>query len=206
MKTGYYTSDRAWKLPPLILHPFSDVTSPQKLVQSSRANLMLQGLLPNDLFTPEQLELTLLEGRYCEIRMLYYVGKDLVRWIDQCAGIIDHEAALRNGGVTWQSFASLVVEDPPTSVREKLTIWGVADYRTIFSRAIGLNSIFADAPERSLLTDDFVRNYHQYADQMFSVKQSACTFTRVRSSQFAFDMYASGEYSRLLERQWQEEE
>jgi len=36
----------ARKLPPLILHPFADAGGPEKLVESSRASLKLQGLLP----------------------------------------------------------------------------------------------------------------------------------------------------------------
>ena len=35
-------------LPPLILHPFADAGGPDKLVESSRASLMLQGLLPRE--------------------------------------------------------------------------------------------------------------------------------------------------------------
>src|SRR5450631_2772489 len=74
----------AFTLPPLILHPFADASGPGKLVESSRASLMLQGLLPAGEFTAEQLESRLVEGRFCEIRMLFYVGKDLVRWVEQC--------------------------------------------------------------------------------------------------------------------------
>ena len=44
-----------WDLPPLILHPFSDERGPNKLVESSRASLMMQGLLPSGHLTPEQL-------------------------------------------------------------------------------------------------------------------------------------------------------
>ena len=65
-----------WELPPLILHPFSDQTGPGKLVQSSRASLMLNGLLPHDESTEEELTRKLIEGRVCEIRMLFFVGKD----------------------------------------------------------------------------------------------------------------------------------
>ena len=204
MKPAPYTADRVWKLPPLILHPFSDASSPQKLVQSSRASLMLQGLLPLETFTIEQLQGILLDGRYCEIRMLYYVGKDLVRWIEQCTEVVKKEPELRAAAVEWQSFAELVVEDPPLAVREKLRTWGVADYRAIFARGIGLNSVFADAPDRDSLADDFVREYHQYADHMFACKQAARPYASIRSSDFEFELYASGEYSRLLARQWQD--
>lgn len=200
-----YITDRMWKLPPLILHPFSDASSPQKLLQSSRASLMLQGLLPNENLSISELQTILLEGRYCEIRMLYYVGKDVVRWIDQVTEFVNREPDLRSSGLEWQSFAHLVVEDPPLPVREKLRAWGVADYRAIFSRAIGLNALFADAPDRAVLTDDFIRNYHQFADHMFAWKQSQNPFRSVRSADFDFEMFASGEYSRMLERQWQEQ-
>src|SRR3982751_3700050 len=98
MNSETYTPDRTWKLPPLILHPFSDSSSPQKLVQSSRASLMLQGLLPIETFTIDQLQSILLDGRYCEIRMLYYVGKDLLRWIEQSTEFVSREPALRTLG------------------------------------------------------------------------------------------------------------
>ena len=56
-----------WELPPLILHPFSDQSGPGKLVQSSRASLMLNGLLPHDESSEDELTRKLLEGRICEI-------------------------------------------------------------------------------------------------------------------------------------------
>src|SRR5438045_9444952 len=79
---------RKWELPPLILHPFSDHSGPGKLVQSSRASLMLNGLLPNDESSEDELTRKLIEGRLCEIRMLFVVGKDLQRWISQCLDFI----------------------------------------------------------------------------------------------------------------------
>jgi hypothetical protein len=205
MKPEPYIADQVWKLPPLILHPFSDASSPQKLAQSSRASLMLQGLLPHESFSIEQLQNILLDGRYCEVRMLYYVGKDLVRWIEQCTEFVQREAALRASGIEWQSFAQLLVEDSPLPVREKLKNWGVADYRAIFARGMGLNAVFADAPERGTLTDDFIRNYHQFADRMFACKQAQCPFPTIRAADFDFELFASGEYSRMLEREWQDQ-
>lgn len=205
MKHEPYVADQVWKLPPLILHPFSDASSPQKLAQSSRASLMLQGLLPNDSFDIEQLQNTLLEGRYCEVRMLYYVGKDLVRWIEQCTDLVNREPSLRVAAVNWQSFSNMLVEDPPLPVRDKLRAWGVADFKAIFARGIGLNAVFADAPEKSALTEDFILNYHQFADQMYACRQSAAAYASIRSADFNFELFASGEYSRMLERQWQED-
>jgi hypothetical protein len=205
MKLSHYVADRTWNLPPLILHPFSDGRGPQKLMQSSRASLMLQGLLPNESFTIQELEDTLLEGRYCEIRMMFFVGKDVVRWIDQCVGMAEREPVLQSAGIEWQSFAAFLVEEPPRNIREKLTNWGVADYKSIFIRAIGLNSIFSDVPEKMFLADDFVRNYHHYADQIYACRVGSGAFPRLRSADFAFELYASGEYSRMLARQWEQD-
>ena len=47
---------RQYTLPPLILHPFSDASGPGRLVESSRASLMLQGLLPSGELSVEELE------------------------------------------------------------------------------------------------------------------------------------------------------
>jgi len=165
---------------------------------------MLQGLLPTDEFTREQLDRSLLEGRYCEIRMLYYVGKDLVRWVEQCVEMVQREDSLKNAGVEFYSFIALLIEDPPISVQNKLVQWGVSDYKAIFSRAVGLNMVFAEAPVKDDLAEDFVRHYYRYADQMFECGRSMRSYALIRSSNFDFELFASGEYSRMLEREWQE--
>ena len=189
-------------LPPLILHPFADAGGPDKLVESSRASLMLQGLLPTGERSPEDLDRALLEGRYCEIRMLFYVGKDLVRWIEQCLEHIARQPELSDAGIKYQSFAAYLVNHTPPPVQAKLRKWGVADYKSIFTRALGLNTILAGIPRRDLLADDFVRNYYRFADQMFQCKQSQTQFVEIGDRGFEFDIYASGEYSRMLEREW----
>ena len=56
-------TDRTYKLPPLILHPFADANGPGKLVESSRASLMLQGLLPSGDRDRLAIERALLDGR-----------------------------------------------------------------------------------------------------------------------------------------------
>ena len=141
-------------LPPLILHPFATVGGPDKLIESSRASLMLQGLLPSGDHTTEELDRTLLEGRYSEIVMLFYVGKDLLRWIDQCLECVArdpdlHQNEVRQKGIRYQSFAALLVNQTPETVQKKLRRWGVADYRSIYTRALGLNAVFAGPPDRA---------------------------------------------------------
>src|SRR5579872_961574 len=146
------------KLPPLILHPFADAGGPEKLVESSRASLVLQGLLPAGERKTHDIERTLLEGRYCEIRMLFYVGKDLLRWIEQCLELVVRSPELCVSGITYQSFAAYLVSRTPEPVQIKLKKWGVSDYKAIFSRALGLSAVFSAVPEREMLTDDFIRN------------------------------------------------
>jgi hypothetical protein len=163
---------------------------------------MLQGLLPSGDYTAFQLEQKLLDGRFCELRMLYYLGRDLNRWIDQCLEICERDDVLKRAGIKPQSFATLLVEDPPEPVREKLKAWGVADYKAIFSRALGLNSIFAEVPDREGLAIDFVRNYYRFADHMFACHQQLSPFAEIRSRNFKFDLFASGEYTRMLEREF----
>jgi hypothetical protein len=189
-------------LPPLILHPFADSAGPDKLVESSRASLMLQGLLPSGERTPEDLDRALLDGRYCEIRMLFYVGKDLLRWIDQCLEHIDRDPELRGKGINYQSFAAYLVHNTPAAVQAKLRKWGVADYRAIFTRALGLNAVLAGAPHRESFSDEFIRAYYRYADQMFLCRQGQAQFTDISGFGFDFEIFASGEYSRMLEREW----
>ena len=189
-------------LPPLILHPFADAGGPSKLVESSRANLKLQGLLPQGEASREDLDRALLEGRFSELRMLFYVGKDLARWIDQCLEFATRNQDALPRGICFQSFAGMLIQDPPSGVQSKLRKWGVADYKSIFGRALGLHILFADAPPREVLSEEFVRSYFRFADQIFQSKQTECDFTPLSSRDFHFDLYSSGEYSRMLERSW----
>jgi hypothetical protein len=195
---------KKWELPPLILHPFSDQTGPGKLVQSSKASLMLNGLLPHDESTEDELTRKLIEGRVCEIRMLFFVGKDLLRWIVHCLDFVSGIAELKDLGIREQSFAEFLVQNPPEKVRAKLRGWGVFDYKSIFSRAIGLNAVFCEPPDESQVSIEFIRNYFRYADHMFACRQQIQAFTEVTVENFDFEIYASGEYSRLLEKSWAE--
>ena len=104
---------RYWELPPLILHPFSDVRGPDLLVECSRAQLMLGGFLPMEGFQREDLEQIVLRGRVCEVRMLYYVGLDIDRWLEQCVEVAAREPALKDARLSRGSFAGLLVNEPP---------------------------------------------------------------------------------------------
>jgi hypothetical protein len=195
---------KKWELPPLILHPFSDQSGPGKLVQSSRASLMLNGLLPHDESSEDELTRKLIEGRVCEIRMLFFVGKDLLRWIAQCLDFVGSIPELKESGIREQSFAEFLVQNPPEKVRTKLRGWGVFDYKSIFSRAIGLNAIFCQPPDESQVSVEFIRNYFRFADHMFACRQQIQAFKEISVENFHFEIYASGEYSRLLEKSWEE--
>jgi hypothetical protein len=189
------------KLPPLILHPFSDPSGPGKLIESSRANLKIQGLLPTGESTRDDLDSTLLDGRYSELRMLYYVGKDINRWVDQCMDCVGRKIG-NPSDIRPQSFIALLIQNTPGHIREKLQKWGVADYRALFSRGLGLNTMWAAVPDRTSLSDEFIRNYYRYTDQLFTSYQTQTTFAQLNIAHFQFDLYSSGEYSRILERSW----
>jgi hypothetical protein len=196
---------RKWELPPLILHPFSDQSGPGKLLDSSRASLMLNGLLPNDNNDQDELARRLIEGRLCEIRMLFFVGKDVMRWMSQCVEFIASVDELKGLGISEHSFSDLLIQNPPQQVKEKLKLWGVHDYRSIFSRAIALNAVFAHPPEPAQVSEEFVRNYYRFADHLFACRQQMIPFREVKADNFYFEIYASGEYSRLLEKVWERE-
>ena len=197
-------TDLTRSLPPLILHPFAEAGGQDKLKQSQRANLMLQGLLPQGEMTEEDLDRALLDGRFSEILMLFYVGKDLMRWIEQCLEHLARQPELSDSGIRYQSFAAMLVNHTPPTVQAKLQRWGVADYRSIFSRALGLNTLLGSAPDRRSLSDEFVRNYYRYADQLFQSRQSQVTYSGIEDLGFEFEIFASGEYSKMLEREWAE--
>jgi hypothetical protein len=191
-----------WELPPLILHPFNERVSPATLLENSKAALMLSGLIPPDGSDEEELKRRLVVGRYGELRMLYFVGKDVFRWVEQCLEWTARSEALRNKNIHPQSFAELLTAHPPPPVREKLVRWGVVDFGSIFSRAIGLNVMFGEPPSAELFTEEFLRNYHRYADALHRAFLAAQSHRVLTSANFIFELYASGEYSRILEAEW----
>lgn len=136
--------------------------------------------------------------------MLFYVGKDLLRWTDQCLEYIGRDQGLRQKNIRYQSFAALLANPTPAAVQKKLRRWGVADYRSIFTRALGLNAVFAGPPDRASLSDEFVRNYHRYADELFAFRQNQAALLSIENLGFDFEIFASGEYARMLAEEWAE--
>ena len=199
------TGPEPFDLPPLILHPFNERVPPSQLLDNSKAALMLSGLIPNDGREPEALRRSLLSGRYAEIRMLFFLGKDVLRWLDQCVECREHHTERRSSEWKRQSFAGLLTGGTPPEVKKKLEAWGVADYSAIFSRAIGMNCLFAEPPAFDSLSEDFLANYHRYADAVFQCFMQTDPYAVIDPADFRFDLYASGEYSRLLESEWESE-
>ncbi len=194
--------ETVWVLPPLILHPFNERVPPSTLLENSKAALMLSGLIPSDGSNQDELKRRLLSGRYGEIRMLFYLGKDVFRWLDQCLESVARIPDLAEAEIRRQSFAGLLTGSPPDNVREKLIRWGVVDYTSIFSRAIGLNAMFAEPPDFAHLNEELLRNYHRYADYLFQCFMETDPHRKLVPANFRFELYASGEYSRLLETEW----
>jgi hypothetical protein len=200
--SGILPGVTVWELPPLILHPFNERISPAELLENSKAALMLSGLLPKEGYDDEDLTRRLLLGRYSEIRMLFFLGKDILRWMNQCVESVARIPELAGTGIEAQSFGAMVACNPPEVVKTKLTGWGVTDYSSLFSRAIGLHSVFTHPPEPGMLTPEFLKAYHRYADHLWACYLRLQPYQPIGPDRFQFQLYASGEYSRMLESTW----
>ncbi len=188
-------------MPPLILHPFSGGGDAADPLEGVRASMALQGLVPSD-DEESVLYQRMLVGRYQEVRMLVFLGKDIFRWLRQCVEFVN-SAGAPDSRIVEQSFAALVVDDPPEAVVRKLESWGVTDRRAVFSRAIGIHSIFQHPPLPETLSPEFLKNYHRYADHAYICFQHLYAFLPLTTNQFPFDIYASEEYARILSAQWE---
>jgi hypothetical protein len=191
-----------WQLPPLILHPFSGGGSVDELLEGSKAALRVQEAGGEFVENSEDLDRRILMGRYQEIRMLIFLGKDIFRWLQQCVDFVERAGELSNHSE--QTFAALIVEQPPNTVREKLERWGVTDRRAVFSRAIGVHTLFSSPPPLETLSPTLLRHYHRFADHAYICFQHLRPFHAPDSKLFQFEIYASEEYARLLSDQWEE--
>ena len=188
-------------LPPLILHPFSGPDDTSVLMESSRASLALQGFLPRP-DSAQDLDQQLLRGRYAELKMLYYIGKDITRWAGQCAETAAAARAFEGRRLRVETFVVFLVQHVPPHVRAKLEAWGVLDFCSLFRRSFGLHAVFVDIPPAEAFTTDFLRRYHRHLDQWYEQRLRETAFDRPQPHEFTFDLYASGEYTLMLEQSW----
>jgi len=191
-----------FRLPPLILHPFSGPEDTSVLMESSRASLALQGFLPRQDVASQDLDQQLLRGRYAELRMLYYIGKDILRWFEQCTETVSALSEFEGRRLRAESFAAFLVQHVPAHVRTKLEGWGVLDFCALFRRSIGLHVVFTELPAAEGFSPDFLRRYHRHLDQWYEQRLRDTVFDRPEADEFTFDMYASGEYTLMLEQSW----
>ncbi len=195
-----YTETRA--LPPLILHPFAPADSVEKLMEGSRAALMLHGLLPSSGGSRERLEEVLVQSRIQELRMLYFLGKDVLRWMEQCLDFVMRTPGLDRKGYRSQTFAAFLIDHTPDAMAKKLQVWGVSDHRSVFSRAIGLSCSFSTPPDLNVISPMFLENYHRFLDFLYISYQNLEPFTEALENEFSIEIFASAEYSNLLSAQW----
>jgi hypothetical protein len=202
MVGGILSTNRIWELPPLILHPSSEPQALATLALGARAGLVLQGATDSDGLEDEDWKRHLLDCRYCEIRMLYFLGKDLSRWVDQCADLARRDVALSKAGVQRGSFVDLLVNDTPHTIVDKMRGWGVGDCGLVFRHALGLGVLFEVVPRRELLTEEFLCHHRRYATALFDASHGRDRFTVIRRPDIHVKLYASAEYAKLLEAQW----
>jgi hypothetical protein len=192
----------SFRLPPLILHPFSSPEDSSVLMESSRASLALQGFLPSEDTSSQDLDERLIRGRYAELRMLFYIGKDLVRWMEQCAETAMASGKFEGRRIRPETFAVLLVQQIPAHVRTKLEAWGVLDFCSLFRRALGLHAVFHELPSNEGFNPDFLRRYHRYVDHWYQQRLKDSGSDSPQTDEFTFDLYASGEYTLMLEQSW----
>jgi hypothetical protein len=172
------------ELPPIILHPFDNRAGAARIDS------------PIGSFSDQKY----FEARYAELRMLCFLGKDLDRWLGQCMETSRGQAGLE--GAHEASFIGLLLFDPPVSVTRKMSEWGVGNYQIVFSRALGLNMIFPLPPPASALSETLLRTFHLSADALFDLRLKTFAGAELKGQNFQFELYASSEYSKLLERSW----
>jgi hypothetical protein len=174
------------ELPPLILCPFGRRPDPNERPQIHCSDPTTERYL---------------ETCYNEFRMLCLIGKDLNRWLGQCVEVASGDPEL--AGLSECDFIALLLVSTPTAVLEKMRSWGVKEFHTIFSRAIGLNSVFPHPPSVSDVSESFLRGFHKYADALYDARLKAEDAAALENT-FTFEIYSSSEYSSYLERTWRE--
>ena len=168
------------ELPPLILHPISH--APEAYAPGSDAESVRN------------------EARRMELRMLCCLGKDLTRWLEQCLEFAAADPAL--AALSAGHFMDVLVDNPPDKVARKMQAWGVAEFRMIFARALGLATIFPHPPASDDISDTFIRDFSRYASVVYRTRRATLPPSTAETPELRFEVYASGEYAQLLEKSW----
>ena len=178
---------RVFHLPPLILHPFSDAAEVERL---------------GAILGEDEPALRLLKARYAEIRMLCFIGKDLNRWIGTCREFLSQNPDPSAQAISESNLIALLLLSTPDAVRSKLTAWGVQNFESVFSRALGLSYIFCHAPDPETLAVNFIENFREYADLLYRFRADAPGPGVPVNVRLEFDLFASKEYLASFEKDW----
>lgn len=184
---------RWWDLPPLILHPFGSGIDAPATFDSIKLAIYAAGVGESNMEKEP-----LLRARYAEFRVLALVGKDVMRWIAQCVDFAARDEVLALGGTRPQSFADLLVNHTPPAVARRFESWGVADYRRIVARGIGINAVFPEPPAYEVVSSEFLEDYYAYADSLYTCYLRLTRFTPLEPASFGFSLYTSDEYLSTL--------
>src|SRR5580700_1840239 len=172
-------------LPPLILHPFTNADDVEKLA----------AILGED-----EPALRLLETSYAEIRMLCFIGKDLNRWTGQCLEFLRRRPESLARSVSEADLIRFLLFKTPDAVRATLISWGVQNFDSVFSKALGLSRIFCHAPDPRTLSLEFIEHFREYADLLYRFRLDRQEPERPATVQFEFALYASREYIAIFEK------
>jgi len=75
----------------------------------------------------------------------------------------------------------------------------------VFSRAIGVTCTLNSPPTAETLTPLCLEHYHRFLDYLYVCYQNLDPFTELEAENFSVEIYASAEYSQILEEQWEAE-
>lgn len=160
-------SSRIWELPPLNLRPFSNQRARPCW---PKAALMLAGHLPGEGEQHDELRRKLLLSRLPSSACFTSWGKDVRRWIGQCADLVARTGELENLNIREQSFAGRLIYHAPATVVEKLRKWEVANAQSVFSRALGIATLFREVPTVEELSETFLMHDHSFADHLLVLR------------------------------------
>jgi len=65
-----------------------------------------------------------------------------------------------------------------------------------------MNAVFVEPPPFETLNEDFLRHYHRYPDFLYRCYMESEPYQGLSPANFRFALFASGEYSRMLESEW----